>query len=268
MSRTHLVIGDPHASPHHNNNRFELLGRLIVDRQPDVIVNIGDMADMPSLSSYDRGRKSFEGRRYKHDIASVINAQQCLFKPLQDYNNKQKENKHRQYKPELYLTIGNHENRIDRATEAQAELEGVISLADLKYEEFGWQVIPFLEPIIIDGIAYVHYFTSGVMGRPIGGEHPATSLLTKMFMSCVQGHSHLRDYSERTNAEGKKIQALIAGCFLDEDQHENYAREANKMWWKGVVLLHEVENGQFEPEFINIKQLRKRYETKAVGSSV
>lgn len=80
-----LVIGDPHATPHHNNSRFELLGKFIVDRQPEVIVNIGDMADMPSLCSYDKGLRSFEGRRYKHDVASVIDAQLKLFKPLVDY---------------------------------------------------------------------------------------------------------------------------------------------------------------------------------------
>jgi hypothetical protein len=43
------------------------------------------------------------------------------------------------------------------------------------------------------------------------------------------------------------------------DQHEDYAGEANKMWWKGLAMLHDVENGEFEPEFINIKQLRKQY---------
>jgi len=261
MYRTHLVIGDPHATPEYNNNRFDILGKFIVDRQPDVIVNIGDMASMESLCSYDKGKKSFEGRRYKHDVAAVIDAQERMFKPLNEYNEQQRKNKKKQYTPELYLTLGNHEYRINRAVETQAELEDVISVDDLKYKEFGWNVIPFLEPTIIDGIAYCHYFTSGVMGRPIGGEHTAHSLLTKMFMSCVQGHSHLRDFAERTTAEGNKIQATVVGCFLDEDQWEGYAGPANKMWYKGLVMLNNCIDGAYDPEFIGIKALKEKYGT-------
>jgi len=39
-------------------------GQYAVDKKPDVIVHIGDHWDMPSLSHYDKGTKSFEGRRY------------------------------------------------------------------------------------------------------------------------------------------------------------------------------------------------------------
>ena len=167
--------------------------------------------------------------------------------------------KHKMYYPDLYFTIGNHEARINRVVELQAELEGTISIEDLKYEEFGWKVIPFLEPLVIEGVAFSHYFIGGVMGRAIGGEHPAYSLITKQLQSCVQGHSHLRDFCERTTADGRRIQGLTVGCYLDTDQHENYAGEANKMWWKGLVMLHDVHNGQFEPEFISMKQLKEKY---------
>jgi hypothetical protein len=256
-----LVIPDSHASPNHNNNRYEALGKFIVDRQPDYIINIGDMADMPSLSSYDKGKKSFEGRRYSKDVASVIDAQKRLFTPLEEYNQKQRLTHHKQYKPILIMTLGNHENRINRVTELQAELDGTISVDDLKYKEFGWEVFPYGTPVYINGVAFCHHFTSGVMGRPISGEHPAYSMITKMYMSCVAGHAHTRDFCERTSADGKKILGLVTGCYLDEDQYESYAGEANKMWWRGIVYLHDVHEGQFEPEFINIKQLKERYDS-------
>lgn len=259
MTKTHLIIPDSHVTPHFHNERFSLLGKLIVDRQPDVIINLGDFADMPSLSSYDRGKRSFEGRRYKEDILSVLDAQEKLFQPIRDYNIKQIVSKKKRYKPELILTLGNHEQRIVRATEDRAELEGTISIDDLQYKHFGWQVIEFLRPITVDGVTYSHYFTSGVMGRPIGGEHPSHALLTKMHQSCIQGHTHIRDFTERTTAQGKKISSIVAGCFLDVDQWEHYAGEANKMWWKGIIILHDVADGEFEPEFINIKQIRNRY---------
>lgn len=259
MSKSILIIPDSHATPAHNNSRFDLLGKFILERKPDIIVNIGDFADMASLCSYDRGKKSFEGRRYKHDCEATIDAQRRMFAPMVEYNKQQRKNRQKQYKPELILTLGNHENRINRVTESQAELDGTISTNDLRYKEFGWNVIPYGVPIIRNGVAFCHHFSSGVMGRPISGEHPAYTMVTKLYTSCVAGHSHLRDFCERTATDGKRILGLVVGCFLDDDQHEDYAGEANKMWWRGLVMLHDVSNGEFEPEFINIKQLRKRY---------
>ena len=63
----HLVVPDIHAHPDHNNDRADWLGKLILDIKPDVVVNIGDMWDMPSMSSYDKGTKGFYGRSYRKD---------------------------------------------------------------------------------------------------------------------------------------------------------------------------------------------------------
>ena len=77
-----LVIGDPHAHPDYDNKRFTDLGRFIVKSRPDIVVCIGDMADMPSLSMYDKGTKGFEGKRYKKAVAAVIDAQEKMFAPI------------------------------------------------------------------------------------------------------------------------------------------------------------------------------------------
>lgn len=259
MSDDILVIPDAHATPHHHNERFDILGEFILDRKPSTIINIGDFADMPSLCSYDKGKKSFEGRRYKDDVKAALDAQERMFKPMRAYNKNQRKNRKKQYKPKLILTLGNHEHRINRVTELQAELDGTISVKDLGYHKNGWSVHNYGSPVIVGGIAFCHNFVSGIMGRPIGGEHQAYSMINKMHMSCVAGHSHTRDFCERTGADGRRLMGFVVGCFLDVDQHEAYAGEANKMWWKGVVMLKGVENGEFEPEFINMKQLRKQY---------
>lgn len=259
--RTILCIPDAHASPTHNNDRFDILGKFIIDRMPDVIVNIGDMADMESLCSYDKGKKSFEGRRYKADVRAVIDAQERIFAPMNEYNARMKTTKHKQYKPDLHITLGNHENRINRVIEYQAELEGTIDVKDLKYEDFGWTVHEYTKHVNIDGIIFSHHFSGGVMGRPISGEHPAYSHITKLHSSCVAGHSHLRDFCERTTAEGKKLTSTIVGCYLDEDQWEDYAGEANKLWWRGICVLNNCIDGAYDPEFIGIKALKEKYGT-------
>ncbi len=254
--KTHLIIPDAHAKPGVDNDRFYWLGQLIVDKKPDVIVCIGDFADMESLSSYDKGKRSFEGRRYKKDVESVIEAQKILFEPIIEYNETIGREKG-VYKPRLVMCLGNHENRINRVTNDSPELDGILSISDLQYEKFGWEVYGFLDRVIIDGIAYSHYFGSGVMNRPIGGEHSAANLIKKQFMSCTAGHSHIRDFSERTRADGKKIVGLVCGCYFDHD--EEYASNANALWWRGIVIKNHVDDGEYEPEFINIKTLREMY---------
>ena len=65
---THLVIGDPHCTPKASNDRFLWAGKFAHDLKPNTIICMGDFASMDSLSSYDKGKKQFEGRRYKKDI--------------------------------------------------------------------------------------------------------------------------------------------------------------------------------------------------------
>src|SRR5690606_32674810 len=128
----HLVIPDCQVKEGVPLDHIKALGSLIVDRQPDKIICLGDFADMPSLSSYDKGHKSFEGRRYKKDIEAAVYAQELLFKPLRELQSQQRKNKKQMYQPELIMILGNHEYRIEKAVELSAEYEGVISLSDLQ----------------------------------------------------------------------------------------------------------------------------------------
>ena len=63
-----LVVGDCQVKPGEDQTHLLHIGRYLVDKRPDIVVCIGDFYDFPSLSSYDRGKKSFEGRRLKDDI--------------------------------------------------------------------------------------------------------------------------------------------------------------------------------------------------------
>ena len=78
----HLILPDCQVKDGVPLDHLDWIGQYIVDKQPDVIVNIGDFADMPSLSSYDKGTKSFEGRRYKKDIEVTREAMQRLLAPM------------------------------------------------------------------------------------------------------------------------------------------------------------------------------------------
>ena len=86
--QVHLVVPDSHAHPDYSNERYDWLAELILDIKPDVVIDIGDWFDMPSLCSYDRGTKGFEGRRYQKDIAAGIEAQDRMLTRLRKQKKK------------------------------------------------------------------------------------------------------------------------------------------------------------------------------------
>jgi len=252
---THLVIGDSHSHPDVPNHRYDWLGRYITDLQPDVVIDTGDWWDMESLNTFDRpGSKSFEGRRYWLDIEAGIDAQERVAAQLADYNRGRK----KKCKPRLVRCLGNHEQRISRLLEDEPRWESMVGLHDLMSAEFDWEEHAFGETVLIDGIAYCHYFTSGVMGRPIGGIHPAASLLSKQYHPCVQGHSHLFDYSEKTDARGEKIRSVIAGCYFGHDLAWA-PPSVNRMYARGLLVLRNVKDGQFDHEWVSIDRIQAKY---------
>jgi hypothetical protein len=232
-----LIIGDPHAHPDYDNDRFTALGEYIVKERPEHIICLGDMADMPSLSSYDRGTRGFEGRRYKNDVEAVIDAQEKFFAPIKKYNDNRKKNKTKQYKPKLYMTLGNHEDRISRATNSSPELDGAISINDLQYKKFGWKCTPFKRSVTIKNITFSHYFTTGVSGRPISSVHVGHALVSKLHCSAVQGHSHLYNHAEQSRPDGQKIFGLSGGCYSHPNYSENWCKDTEHQWWRGVIML-------------------------------
>jgi len=246
LSKTHLVIPDSHAHPDFSNERYSYLSKLIMDVNPDVVIDIGDWFDMASLCSYDKGTRGFHGRRYQDDIAAGIEAQDRVLSPLR---------KRKRKLPRFVRCLGNHEYRIVRAIDREPELlEGTIGLSDLQSKEYNWEEHPFNEVVNIDGINYTHYFVSGVMGRPISS---ANSLLTRQRASCTMGHTHTFEYKTESNVEGKRSHALFCGVFQDYDP--DFAANTNYLWRRGVVIKHNVEDGNYDLEWVSIQRLKEMY---------
>lgn len=245
-----MVIPDTQTKPGTLLSHFSWAGEYAAEKRPDVIIHIGDFADMPSLSSYDIGKKSYEGRTYKSDVESVIEAQELLFKPIR------KEMKKSKWKPKFVLCLGNHENRISKVIELDRKLEGTISVDDLQFEKFGWKVVPYLQPINIDGIMYCHYFTTGVMGRPVTS---ARALVTKKHMSCTMGHTPVTELDmSQVKGDGTPIIGLFAGAYYQHN--EDYLGPQGNPSHRQLWMKHEVNNGFYYPCPVSINFLKKRYQ--------
>ena len=250
----HLVIPDTQVKPGISLDYLRWIGQYAVEKKPDVIVMIGDFADMPSLSSYDVGKKSFEGRTYQADIRAAIKGMDTLLAPMRALNKRLLKAKKKQYKPKMVLTMGNHEQRIKTAIEYDRKLEGLISFEDLEYEKAGWTVHPFLDVVTINGVAYSHYFASGVMGRPITS---ANALLTKKHMSCFAGHQQGRQIAYGRRADGTEMTTIIAGSAYLHD--EDYLSKQTNQHWRGIYMLHDVKDGSFDEMAVSMKYLKEQF---------
>ena len=248
-----FVIPDAQVRPGSDITHLVNAGKYAVDKKPDVIVCLGDWADMPSLSSYDVGKKSFEGRMYIEDIKAAREAMGAFLAPIRAEQQRLIDNHKPRWNPRLVMTLGNHEARISRAVEEDRKLEGLVKMEDLQYEQFGWEVYPFLEPVAIEGVVFCHYFVSGVAGRPVS---TSAALLSKKHQSCIAGHQQGRQISYATRADGSTLTAMILGSFYTHD--EAYMGPQGNKHWRGCVMLHEVKDGSFDEMLLSLDYLNGR----------
>jgi hypothetical protein len=252
MAKTIAVIPDTQCKYGQDFTFLSHVGNFLVEKKPDYWVQLGDFVDMESLSSYDQGKKSFEGKRYVKDIEAAKQAMDALLDPLRDFNSRAKKNKEKQYKPRLVLCLGNHEERIERAVNSDPKLEGLIQYTDLPYGD--WEVHKYLDVVQLEGVCFSHYFTSGVMGRPVPN---ARQLVAKKHLSCVQGHVQKYEIYNEYRADGKMITGLFAGCCYEHD--EDYLGAQGNNYFRGIHMLYEVEDGEFHTHSITLDYLKKKY---------
>lgn len=255
MSKKILVIGDTQCKPDIDLTYMRVIGEYIADKRPDVVVHIGDNYDFPSLSSYDKGKKSFEGRRLIADIAAGRQGLEMLMAPVRALQQKQKHFKKAVYNPRWVFCIGNHEERFDRVANDMPELEGFVGVDTLGIDKMGWEVYDFLVPVEIEGIFFVHYLANPMTGRPYSGT--AMSLLKNVGRSFVVGHKQVLDLAIRPTIDGKHQIGIINGaCYLHP---EEYKGPTGNNHFRGVVMLHEVADGFALPMPVSLQYLMEKY---------
>ena len=256
--KDHVLIPDTQVKKGVALDHLRWAGEYCVEHKPEVIVHIGDHADMPSLSSYDKGKRTAEGKRVNEDIEAAIKGMEVLLRPI--YEEQQRELREYgkiKWKPRLVLTLGNHEERILRHVNANPELYGFLSIESLKYEEFGWEVYDFLEPVNVDGVTYCHYMANPFSGKPYGGS--ALNILKHVGESFTMGHKQTLDVTTRfLPSSGKQQWGIIAGAFYQHD--EGYKGPQGNKHWRGIIHKRRVVDGSYDPEIISMERLKYLYE--------
>jgi len=262
-STIHIIIPDTQIKDDVPTDQLAWIGQYIIDqfagRENVKIIHLGDHADMPSLSMYDEGKKEMEGRRYEVDIKAANKGFDILNKPFIDYNKGRAKLHRARWTPERHILLGNHENRIEKAISRSAKLDKVLSTDDLNYAQHGWEVHPFLKPIILDGVTYAHYFYNPMTGIPYSGM--AESRLKTIGTSFTMGHQQTLLYGLRF-VGGRSQHGLIAGaCYLHDEDYKGYQGNSH---WRGIIVKHEVHDGSYDPMFVSLNYLCKRYEGVSV----
>jgi hypothetical protein len=159
----------------------------------------------------------------------------------------------KRWQPRKVFLLGNHEDRADRVWRNDPKWTGIIGSHNFQTLDF--EVSPFLKIVEIDGIKYNHYFPNPFSGKPIGGT--VINRLNHIGSSFVQGHQQGFLYASKQYPDHVK-HGIVCGRFY---QHiESYrAQDVQATEWNGILVLNQVENGDFDLMPLRMNYLRKKY---------
>lgn len=239
-----LVIGDAHAHPDYDNKRFALAGKLAKQLKVDLVVDMGDWFDMPSLVAHNRGTVQAEGRRIQDDLHAGHDAADVFRRALGSHN------------PTLIQLGGNHEERLDRFAGNNPEIEGHVGI-HLAHKD-RWEFIPFLDYFECNGVYFTHYVAND-MGRSISGKNLAERIVLENGVSTVVGHSHFYQATCRpaNKPTGQHKVGVVAGLFGHPAYNERWCVGGRPHWWHGLIHLAGVRGGEFDPRPYSMSWLER-----------
>lgn len=247
-----LAIGDAHDDLRVPKNRFTWFGKHAAEMQPDHIVQIGDIADLESLSFHspndtDKGKYK---PRFLAEMKSLEHALDLMFTPMARRN----------VKARVDIPLGNHENRIWRYEDAFPEtvgmLQGKLSETLTNYGIFAHQFGKYID---IAGVKFTHSPFS-VMGKPVGGMNATATIARQASGDIVFGHTHKANVNTTPRIGGEdKVTVIDLGCALPQGFVAPYAKHTLTGWSWGIWELT-IQGGSIQGyNFIPMAELERRY---------
>lgn len=246
----HGIIGDTQLHPEDDLCFLEWIARYFADKRPDVVVQLGDWADMASLSSYDsKAKKAVDGRSVRGDFEVANRGWQLIHDIWEKAG----------YHPRKVYLLGNHEYRIERFVADNPELAGDVNYDRFVAADLGWEVVPFLKPIEIDGVAYAHFFPRGPHGRVTqtrNGAPNALAMVKREMRSCTAGHMQGLDTAIYQTSDRALRGVILGSSYLRE---EGYLSPQGNRHWRGVLLKHSVHDGDYDLCEVPLNYLEQKY---------
>ena len=244
-----LIIGDPHAHPGYDNDRFEHIGAFARQREVDHIHCVGDWTDFPSLNMHKSMQDARKGDTDK-DIEAGNDALLRFDEGLDGYH------------CSMTISLGNHDEYPEQYVATQApELSGILKHTNVKHKQHGWKPSRFKESKRVRGILTSHFFGSKGTGRPIGGVHAAYRNGIAQSETCVVGHSHLFDHKAITYAMGRTTHSFVAGCMVHPSYIEGWCRGTVHYWQRGLLIVEMIRGRVARFEWVTYEQVKKELGT-------
>lgn len=229
------IIGDTQSKAG-VRNPLKVIAKHIANVKPSHIIHLGDHWDLPSLSYWDKGKRSHTiSASYQGDMEAANSTMDEFWIILLGLWPEAKKD------CVSIILQGNHEDRRAKALEkCDPEYHELIN--EKKFNYNNWDlIVPFLEVIRIHGIEFSHFFQNDGSARPISN---AKALLNKRHVSCIAGHKQGFDYAEQLKGKDQTIQAMIVGSSYYHD--EGYKTHTNHHFRGTVVLFIEKEGDPFD----------------------
>lgn len=242
------VIPDTQDEPGAPKDNADWIGRWVKDRNPAVVVHLGDGPDMGSCSTHEEtGSLSAEGRSIQADLDSWDEWLTRFDRAANGWRGRK------------VASLGNHENRLFRHIDSHPELRDSFGDDPFRYRAHGWEPYPFLEPVEIAGIWFCHLYprsSSGRVTQTRNNPPSALALAKREMRSCIAGHTQGLDTACLT-VGGRTIRAVIAGsAYCHESEYRSAQGQGD---WCGVLELNEAHNGYFDLMEVSLEHLCRRY---------
>ena len=236
---------DAHTYPGHDKRPVKAISRWFAEQQVDLVVNIGDFADMGSCSGFDKGKRAIEGKRVIEDL-DYTREMLDLFQRNQ-YG----------HECDKLITEGNHCHRLHRLENDQPEMAGMFGDDPWGYDEAGYFVYPYMDIVRVNGLSFSHAFvnSSSLMGSIQGGS--ADIRMKNVGFPHVAGHQHgPLVHGQRLLGDGSTLSTLIIGCAHTET-HGYWGKGRDV--YRGAAILRNVWDGAYDPDIRSLTNLMKEY---------
>ena len=266
MTKTILHIPDAHVKKNDNLDHWTALGNFTAEMLPDRIVNTGDGVDLaflfklPAMNASDTELENLSKEIYL-ELEQHGEAQQRLFTPLRDLNERRRSNKKKLHTFTSDWLEGNHdkrakdfvakfEDRLKQLFWGSKLLGNIDQLAGFNLYD---NQHPYTKVVSIDGIMFSHNFRSGTNAVA------TCDGIRKVTMgSAVCGHVHRARMDQEFALDGRPAFIYTGGVFFrDPPPYYDLQYTGN---FACVTMLQEVDGtGYFEINQISVNKLLRDY---------
>lgn len=238
------IVSDIQA-PYEDRRALKAVIRAIGECQPDEVIQVGDLVDLPQPSRWNKGTAGeFEGSVF----ADCEYVKRKFLEPLREV-----------YDGPVGIHEGNHDERarvyLSKYAPALAESGAFDIETLLDFDGFGVSLLPEFNEVA-PGWITTHGHRGGISLSRIAG-NTALNAAKKFGKSVAMGHTHRLGIGSFTNGYGGNattVTGMEVGNLMNMKLAQ-YLKGATANWQQGIGMLH-VDGRIVRPEVVPIQNGR------------